>query len=198
MNTLSDIQSAAHTLGKSLDEAKASLSMELFTLYDSSEDIQKLAKNVENMEGGDYSIDDMGILIYSVAITKDILSLPEIKDYLTQDYAYIAGHRNDYRLAQTCGEFISVSNYHDRNSYFVYDHETREAIIENRKDWMSDQYVRAMIEKHQRIAGVFVDVVKTDCYGGYDSHFETLGEALSDAQLDELITSLEPKNEEEE
>ena len=195
------IQAEAYRINKALEEVKASNSLELHGLYDSSEDIKNLLTKLENMIGGEYSIDDYGHLVYLVEVPQDIANLPEINDYLTKDYAFIYPHarksQKDLWIGQSCGEFISVNFYHERSGHFVYDHETRTPIISNREDWMTSQYIKAMIEKHQRKTGVFGDVISLDYHGGYNSHYSILEDYLSDVGLDALIDSLTPKEDEE-
>jgi hypothetical protein len=193
-NTIADISAQAYHINKSLEEVKASISLELHELYSKSDDINGVLKKLENMEGGEYHINEYGDLTYLVEVPQDIANLPEINDYLTKDYAFIHPRarrsERDLFIGQSCGEFISV-NYYAERSFFVYDNDNRRAVIEKHEDWMSDQYVRAIIERYQRAQGVFGDVVKVGYHGEYLSHFETLGENLTDIQLGDLIEGYE-------
>lgn len=203
MKTIADIKDlvieANERIESKIAEERAEMREKVFKLYDQVPDISKVITRLENMEGGQYHINDYGDLIYSVEVPKNIRELPLINDYLTQDFASIYPSArtcgNDLFIYQNCGEFISVNFYAYRNSYFVYDHETRKLIIEKETKGMPLEYIRAKIEKHMRKQGVFGDVIEMGYHGEYLRHFETkLGNA-TDEEVNAIVDAWEAQNE---
>lgn len=208
MKTITDIQAIAEEMENNFvsirDAASSALEEKIFPLYDESPEIRKVMRDLEMMENGEYSIDEMGELIYSVEVPSPICDFPLINDYLTKDYLFLTGKKhNDLRLAQSCGGFISVDFGHERGTYFVFDHEERKAVIEKEAEWMDEAYVAAKIELYQHKIGCFGDVIRVNSrYGWYESHFDTfkalgIKTELSKEQLEEIVNDYETRNEEE-
>lgn len=202
MKTLSDVKSIAAHLNLKIEAIalharieRQEIDEELFKLYDEASEIQKVLKDLENCQNGEYDFDSFGELIYLVEVPKGIRDLPSINDYLTQDYANIYPHArscgNDLYIFQTLGDYIGINWNADTRGrqYFVY--EGRKEIIaksdileEGHPTISEEDYVRARIELYQREKGEFNDVVEVDRNGGYSKHFDMKLSTTDDINLD--------------
>lgn len=188
MKTITDIKQDLENLNNETKHFSKENAKKAFELFDSIPEIASLLTDLENMRNGEYSIEESGLLFYSIEVPKHIADLPFINDYLTQDYFNLTGHRhNGLRLSQCCGEYISVAWNHGRNSYFVYDSELGHGIIDNQEEWMDEKYVAAKIELHQKQRGVYNHSIRT-CprYGSYEEHFDTFKALGTQTELSEL------------
>jgi hypothetical protein len=144
-----------------------------FKILEKMPEVLKVLEDLESMQNGKYSFDECGELVYTVEVPNEIADLPFINDFLTRDFGFLTGKKhNDLRLGQFCGPCITIDWNHGRNSYFIYDHETRKPVIEKREEYMTLEYVSAVIELYQNKQGVFNDIVEIDSYYGfYNKHF---------------------------
>ncbi len=171
MKLISDIRENVellHTMNRhAMSELDKKYKPKIFAYYDECKEIQELLNKRDTPE--DYKIDECGELVSYVTIPEDILALPEIKDYLSQEYGYV----RDDELTQFHGPYISIDWNHERNSYFVYDTESRHPIIDKREEWMDEIYVGAVIAEFQTHQGVFNDIIEIcSRYGSYQGHFK--------------------------
>jgi hypothetical protein len=186
------------------------LKEKLFKEYDKEKELKNLVSKLENEPDG-YEFDEGSFLNSYVSVDDDIISEhPYLDEYFSSNFhcylVKVPGTRNEYTLQQSHGPAITVDWNHERNSYFVYDCEAGEKIIEKREDWMDETYVAAVIAQYQNKAGVFNDVVNIDSrYGQYDGHFNLskhlkgLVENLDDVKgLQKIIDRYEEKAEEDE
>jgi hypothetical protein len=204
MKTISDIKLELEAIDGESKTFSQEASDRACKLFEDIPEINKLLVDLEMMRNGEYSIDESGELIYSIEVPKEIADLPFINDYLTKDYAFLTGKKhNDLRIAQCCGEFISVDWNHERDCYFVFDHESRKAIIEKRLEWMDERYTAAMIELYQHNKGIFGDVIEINSrYGWYEKHFDTfealgIKSELTKDDLERIIKSYNSEVEDE-
>lgn len=208
MKTITDIKENVellHTMDRHARmETEKKYKKKIFELYKDVPELMNLVNNLENFKTGEYSIDHDGDLIYGIEVSKDISSLPEIGSWLEGFF----GNYKDGTYYQWCGDFISV-NWSGRDCcYFVYDHGTQKAIIEERpKDKEKsdvENYVRAKVELYMRKRGQYDDVIETDYYGGYVQHFElrfpdrseNLDEVTNE-ELQTIIDNFEQENDDE-
>lgn len=193
--TLSKHLTRIEQASKRYDE---SLARKAFKLFDANKKVSgivsKLARDLENCEGGEYSFDDDGDFIYSVEVPDEILEYPFINDYILHviEYGHLMGKKhNDLRIAQHLGAPITVNWDHEKGDYFVYDRESRKVIIDKRQEWMSESYVAAKIELYQLQRGCWSDVVEIcSRYGSYEKHFNThkvLNGKVSKEELEAVI-----------
>jgi hypothetical protein len=206
MRTITDIKQALIDINNESKEFKKDAAERAFELFKGIVEIDEVFNDLENFQNGDYSFDDSGMLVYSVEVPKEIADLPFINDYLTQDYQHLIGYgHNDLRLAQTCGDFISINTSGDSRSYFVYDSESGKELVkssdikkEGHPTISENQYIAAKIELHQLESGCFNDVVLVDYHGSYVKHFNTheylRGEVTKD-MLNDIIDTYETEEE---
>jgi hypothetical protein len=173
--SVNDIRLKVLELEKEVTEVKDSLLKEIFEEYDKVDEIKKILIDLDNCVNGKYEFDSNGELIYGVKIPNNIVDLPFINDYLTQDCAFIPqdmGHHSEIYVAQNCGKCISVNYSHDKDCYFVFDSGYHKAILIKNLSWYDHIYVSAKIEEYQNSIGVFDDIVIIDSYyGSYCKHF---------------------------
>lgn len=187
MKTVSDIMEQAEHLH--LKQKK-----KLFALYENIKEIQELLAKRENFEDVEYEFDECGSLVSYLEIPKEVLQLPEVEEFLSQEYGYVKGDR----LYQFQGDPITVNWNHKRDQYFVYDAGTSKPIIKKREEWMDDLYVEAVIAQYQTKRGIFEDVVMID--GCYLKHvnFTTLLQRVSslddEKEIQEVIETYEQEN----
>lgn len=189
MKTISDIKENVellHTMDRHARmETEKKYKAKIFAYYEQVPELKQLVHDLENHENGEYSIDDCGELIYSIEVSKEIKELPEIGDWLTGHF----GTYKDGNFSQWCGPFISIQ-YEYATSYFVFDHDCGEPIIDKRPSIeghpriTEDDYIRAKIELYMRSNGTFNDVIVTNYYGGYDKHFDMKLSTNEDINLD--------------
>ena len=201
--TVNDIKEKVLGYKKDAENFEESKQKEIFEEYDRVDEIKKVLTDLDNSIGGRYEFDEMNELVYGIKIPDNIVDLPFINDYLTQDYAFIhkfSANNKEVCLAQNCGEVIAVNYSHDSKGYFVFDRDERQVVIDNKLEWMDSKYISAKIEDHQTRAGVFGDVVVIDnYYGSYCKHFERDKE-VNEKNYKEVIQQYEDKflnNEEE-
>ena len=193
MKTIADIKENVELLALTHRHARMETKSKIFEYYKDVAEINKLISDLENVQNGQYEIDNFGELIYSIDVPKHIKELPEIGDYLNQDF----GHYYDGKISIGMGGFISINYSRDDRSYFVFDHDSRKPIINERvkrehPTISEDDYLRAKIELYQRKLGEFKDVVIVDYYGGYDKHFEFMSDSeLTDKELQEIVDQYE-------
>ena len=185
MKTIADIRENVETLHQvyqmTIEERAKEARAKIFAYYDQTPEIEKIKKDMDNMENGEYDIDANGDLIYKVEIPKEIGALPFIEEYLTNWHGFIQGGARtpEHYLCQWCGEFISVSWEHDRGSYFVFDHDSLKPIIpkneriteDGDREGLPAEYVALKIELHMQRKGVFCDVVNVRENGSYSMHW---------------------------
>lgn len=175
---------------------------ELFKSYDSLKELIELKKNAENIERGDYTFNNHGDFCYQIEIESEIASLPFIDDYLSDDSPCWVDLKNKVLEVNLCGP-ITVSFSHNKNAYFVYDHDTHKPVIESFKNdcYESEELARLMIEKYQRDSGCFGDVVEIGSYyGEYLNHLSSDYGRLSDEEFktlyDKTLAKIQSENEE--
>jgi hypothetical protein len=202
--TVNDIKEEVLSYKKDLENFEEGIKKTIFEEYDKVDEIKKVLNDLDNSIGGLYEFDEMNDLVYGIKIPDNIIDLPFINDYLTQDYAFIhkfSGNNKEICLAQNCGEVISVNYSHDSKGYFVFARDEREVVIDKKFEWMDSKYISAKIEDHQTGKGVFGDVVVIDnYYGSYCKHFERDRE-VNENNYKEIIQQYEDKfltNKEEE
>jgi hypothetical protein len=112
----------------------------IYKIYDECEEIQQVLRDLENLKGTEYEVDEMGLNSY-LELSSDIASLPDIGNYLTN----YSGWYKDGRLYQCHGGYVSINDTHDRRDIYVYDHENNKTVIERKLDWMDETYIAAKI-----------------------------------------------------
>jgi hypothetical protein len=174
--TVEDIKENVLAIEKEISDFSESRKAEIFKTYDKVHSIYKHLHDLENLEKGHYDFDSCGDLIYNVQISNEIIDLPYIKEYLTQENTYInkeISTKKEIYLKTYCGPYIVVIENPVKLQAFVYENGKNDCIIFNKASWMDDTYVSAVIEKYQQERGEFYDIVIVSSYGGeYLSHFE--------------------------
>lgn len=186
----------------------------LFKIYDEVEEIQKLLRDLENVVNGEYVI-NAHWLEYQIEITIDILSLPQIEEYLTKDFGHLGEHtyldfghlgENTY-VCQSIGSYIGVNRSGGSHSYFVYDSDNRKEIVkrsdileEGHPTISEEQYISAKIALYQIEQGEFNYVIEVDYYGNCIKQFDFEGieDFENTAPLLKIIDEYENYNNEDE
>lgn len=205
MKTKSDILAQIDSLNEYHSTKEESLKQDLFKLYENDKKIKAFLTRVENCNNPDnYSFDSFGMLISSYSPDFDLDAYPFFSEFVD---SLMVGHFNEKEsVMENChGESVTINWNHDRSTYFVYDGESRKAIIEKKEKWMDETYVAAKIAQFQNEQGVFNEVVEIDYYGGYNGHFSLSSHLdarevknLDDKSgLDKIIERYESLNEEE-
>jgi hypothetical protein len=191
---------ALKKLGKLQDEQKhfnQELAKKAFKIFDTMPEVEKIIRDVDNCERGEYFIDEDNMLAYRVEVPKELRDLPFINDYLTKDFGWMTGKdHKDLWFTQCCGDFIAINRSHGAREAFVFESSSGKTIIQNNESWMEDEYIAAVIEKHQQEKGEFGDVIEIHPhYGTYLRHFHTLRHLGQTEQAKEEIQRIIDKYE---
>lgn len=205
-NNKADILTKIDSITTQAHSEVEALKKSLFELYDSTPIIKEFLNRVENIDKPDsYQFNSFDGYLESVfEPTFNVKDFPFIDEYFNENFIGHYDSKNNQFLV--ChGPSITVDWNHDRNSYFVYDRESRKPIIESRRSIeghptiSENAYVAAKIAQYQNKQGVFNDVVVIDYYGHYLKHFDLMAplighgiENLDDkARINDLILTYE-------
>lgn len=193
MKTKSDVLSSINQLENDFKTNLERLKQDLFKVYETDELLIEFLKKTENHDSPDcYEFDESGTLCACFKIPFKLTDYPYFSEYYNLNgIGYL--NKETGCVESPCGETITVNWNHSRNSYFIYDHETRKSIVEKKEDKPKEYYL-ARIEQYQRNRGVFGNVVSINWYdGSYIEHVTIPQEIinLNDAELTKFIEKYE-------
>lgn len=191
MNTKADILSQIDNTNEENAKRLEVLKVELFALYDKDETLMKFFNKVECCDAPEnYEFDECGMLISTYDLPFNLDAYPYFSEYIEgQMVGYF--NENEKRMEVCHGAPITVNWNHSNREYFIFDHDTNKSICDHHDTELPEEYYHALIEQHQRKAGVFSDVVTVDYYGGYVAHVNTDMGNLTDSEVIEIIGKYE-------
>lgn len=202
--SIGDIKSLTEKIKIELLITEKSYREQAFKIYDASEMIKTLIRDVENFKDVDYTFDEFGDFLAFFDCSNEILGLPFIDDYFSKNHPMIyvgRGHLKGFLTVHLCPP-ITVNWNHDRNEYFMYDHDAGQPIIEKSSDLDdNEELIFLALERYMRKTGIFPDIISIYGDGSYRCHIDTKMGSMTDDEINHRyneILNQGMNNEEEE